>query len=67
MKGMGRATHSIPQKTAMQPMNRPTAERKSKIVFGFLFTRLFPTVSYALVPAWAKIAHFGLREEIAQD
>ena len=30
-------------------------------------TGRFPTVLYALVPAYAKLAHFGLSEEIAQD
>ena len=30
-------------------------------------TRRFPTFSYALVFADAKLAHFGLREEIARD
>ena len=30
-------------------------------------TGRFPKVSYALVPACAKLTHFGLREEIAQD
>ena len=29
-------------------------------------TRRFPTVSYALVPACAKLAHFSLKEEIAR-
>ena len=28
---------------------------------------LWRTVSYALVPAGAKLVHFGLREEIARD
>ena len=28
---------------------------------------LWPTVSYVLVPAGAKLVHFGLREEIARD
>ena len=32
-----------------------------------ILTRRFPTVSYALVPACTKLAHFGLREVIAQD
>ena len=32
-----------------------------------LLTRRFPTVLYALAPACAELAHFGLREEIARD
>ena len=32
-----------------------------------ILTRLFPTVSYALVPAGAKLAHYGLWKEIARD
>ena len=35
-----------------------------KIFRARRLTRL-PTVAYALVPACAKLAHFGLREEIA--
>ena len=32
-----------------------------------LLTGRFPTVSYALVPACATLAHFGFREEVTQD
>ena len=30
-------------------------------------TRRFSKISYALVPGGAKLAHFGLREEISRD
>ena len=38
-----------------------------KPTFAIFLTRLFPAVSYALVPAGAELAHFGLCEEIARD
>ena len=46
-----------------------TAVRFSKkpSQYFFVLTHRFPAVLYALVPAGAKLAHFGIREEIAQD
>ena len=40
---------------------------KSSIQIEGYLTGRFPTVSHALVPARAKLAHFGRREEAAQD
>ena len=41
--------------------------RAGKIRQALSLTGQFPTVSYALVPACVKLAHFGLLEEITQN
>ena len=53
----------------MTNLNRPRENHQPLWVLNIYsqLTGRFPTVSYALIPAFAKLEHFGLWEEIAQD